>query len=65
MTTELEAAGDLAYHTYVYTWLTTPRAGGEAKVSSGKGLHILRRQADGPWKIAREIWNDLPEPVRT
>lgn len=64
-TVELEAAGDLAYHAYVYTWRTTPRAGGEAKVSSGKGLHILRRQADGPWKIAREIWNDLPEPVRT
>jgi ketosteroid isomerase-like protein len=64
-TIELEASGGLAYHAYLYTWRTTPRAGGEAKVSRGKGLHILRRQADGGWRIAREIWNDLPDPVRT
>jgi ketosteroid isomerase-like protein len=59
-TTEVVAVEDLAYHAFTYTWRVTPRAGGEGKVSSGKGLHILRRQADGSWKIAREIWNDLP-----
>ncbi len=60
VSTELEAAGDLAYHTFAYTWRVTPRSGGEGKVSSGKGLHILRRQADGCWKISREIWNGVP-----
>jgi len=62
---ELEVAGNLAYHTYVYTWRVTPRASGEAKVSSGKGLHILRCQADGSWRIAREIWNAMPDSVRS
>jgi ketosteroid isomerase-like protein len=59
-TTEVVAVEDLAYHAFTYTWRITPRAGGESNVSSGKGLHILRRQADGSWKIAREIWNDVP-----
>jgi ketosteroid isomerase-like protein len=59
-TTDLEVVQDLAYHTFTYTWRVTPHAGGEGKVSSGKGLHVLRRQADGPWKIAREIWNSVP-----
>jgi ketosteroid isomerase-like protein len=58
--TELEAVETLAYHTFTYTWRVTSRAGGESKIASGKGLHILRRQADGSWKIAREIWNDVP-----
>jgi ketosteroid isomerase-like protein len=58
--TELEVVENLAYHTFTYTWRVAPRAGGEGNVSSGKGLHILRRQADGCWKIAREIWNAVP-----
>jgi ketosteroid isomerase-like protein len=60
LSTELEAVEDLAYHTFAYTWRVTPRSGGEEKVSSGKGLHILRRQADGSWTISREIWNGMP-----
>ena len=60
VSTELEAVSDLAYHTFAYTWRVTPRTGGEGKTSSGKGLHILRRQVDGCWKISREIWNGVP-----
>ncbi len=59
--TDVEVVGDLAYHTYEYTWRVTPRAGGDGKVSSGKGLHILRRQPSGAWHIAREIWNSSPD----
>ncbi len=58
--TEVMVVADLAYHTFVYTWRVTPRAEGESRVSSGKGLHILRRQPDGAWKISREIWNSVP-----
>lgn len=54
------AQGDLAYHAYAYTWRVTPRAGGEGSTSSGKGLHLLRRQPEGTWKVVREIWNDNP-----
>jgi ketosteroid isomerase-like protein len=60
VSTELEVVSDLAYHTFAYTWRVTPRNGGEGKISSGKGLHILRRQVDGCWKISREIWNGVP-----
>jgi ketosteroid isomerase-like protein len=58
--TEVAAVGDLAYHTYAYTWRATPRSGGDGRMSSGKGLHVLRRQRDGSWRIAREIWNSVP-----
>ena len=41
-------------------WLsgsTTPVA------DRGKGLHVYRRQADGVWKLAVDVWNsDLPRP---
>ena len=30
---------------------------GEAQEDAGKYIHILRRQADGSWKLARDIWN--------
>ncbi len=59
-TTEVTGVADLAYHAFTYTWRVTPRVGGEGKVSSGKGIHILRLQADGSWRIAREIWNGIP-----
>ena len=62
VSTEVEVLGRVAYHAYSYTWRVTPRAGGDATVSSGKGIHILRQQPDGSWKIAREIWNSSPGP---
>jgi ketosteroid isomerase-like protein len=58
--TEVAVEGDLACHAFTYTWRVTPRTGGGSAVASGKGLHVLRRQADGAWKITREIWNATP-----
>ncbi len=57
---ETGVRADLAYHVYSYTWRLTPTGPGEPTVASGKGLHILRRGADGTWRIAREIWNANP-----
>ncbi len=59
-TVDVAAVGSLAYHAFTYTWRVTPRPGGEARVTSGKGIHILRRQDDGSWRITREIWNGTP-----
>ena len=59
---ETEVVGDLAFHRYSYTWRLQPKSGGQLQVSHAKGLHILRRSADGEWKIARETWNDRPTP---
>ncbi len=60
VSTEVVVVADLAYHAYTYTWQVTPHAGGQSTVASGKGMHILRRQSDGSWKVAREIWNGSP-----
>jgi len=57
---DVAADGDLAYHSFEYEWRLTPRAGGEPIVSHGKGLHVLRRDERGAWKILREIWNGSP-----
>jgi ketosteroid isomerase-like protein len=62
VSSEVMVFREAAYHVYSYRWRVTPLAGGEGTVSSGKGLHILRRQADRSWKIARGIWNSTPEP---
>jgi ketosteroid isomerase-like protein len=62
VSSEVQVFGEAAYHVYSYRWRVTPVGGGNVTVASGKGLHILRRQPDGQWKIAREIWNSTPEP---
>lgn len=54
--------GDLAYHRYSYRWKLTPKAGGQPTVASGKGLHVLQRQADASWKISRNLWDSSPGP---
>jgi len=59
---ETEIRGDLAFHRFSYSWRLEPKRGGQLQVSHGKGLHILRRDGDGDWKIARETWNARPTP---
>jgi ketosteroid isomerase-like protein len=58
-----EADGNLGYHAFSYEWRVTPRAGGEPTVGKGKGLHVVRRDVSGGWKIVREIWNATPTDV--
>jgi ketosteroid isomerase-like protein len=57
---EVTIDGRHAYHSYEYQWRVTPRLGGEVIVSCGKGLHVLRKEANGSWKIVGEIWNGSP-----
>jgi ketosteroid isomerase-like protein len=56
------ADGSLGFHTYEYVWRVTPRGAGAPTIGHGKGMHVLRRQADGAWKILREVWNASPAP---
>ena len=60
---ETAVEGDLSYHRFSYSWRLTSKTSGEKYVDHGKGLHVLRRGADGGWRIAREIWNARPEPA--
>lgn len=62
---EVEGRGDLAYARGHYTMDATPRVpGGAAPFQDrGKFLEILRRQADGSWRYAVDMYSsDLPAP---
>ena len=57
---ETLVAGDLACHVFTCSWTATPRSAPKPSTLHFKGIHMLRRQADGSWKISREIWNLSP-----
>ena len=54
---DIPLAGDLAFERLAYTALAWPAAGGQANEDTGKGLHVHRRQPNGSWKLALDIWN--------
>ena len=60
VTTDVMVGGDLAVETGTYAWTLQPKTGAEI-TDKGKYLTIWKRQADGSWKIVRDINNtDLP-----
>ena len=54
---EVEVAGDWAFDRGAYTMKLTPKGDGEPMEDNGKYIVILEKQADGSWRIAREVWN--------
>ncbi|UCF18766.1 MAG: SgcJ/EcaC family oxidoreductase [Gemmatimonadota bacterium] len=60
---QIEGRGDLAFvrGTFSITW--TPQGAPEPIQITGKYVEIRRKQADGSWLIAADIWNwDHPLP---
>jgi uncharacterized protein (TIGR02246 family) len=59
---EIEGRGDLAYARGRYTLDATPKGKGSAPLhDEGKYLEILRRQPDGTWRLAVDMYSsDLP-----
>ena len=57
---DVSVAGDVAFEAYAFRWTLTPVDGSEPIKQTGKGVYVLRRQADGSWKVARDIWNYNP-----
>ena len=55
-TAEVGYDGNLGYDRGIVTISTKPEAGQPVTVRS-KYLVLLKRQADGSWKIAVDIWN--------
>jgi uncharacterized protein (TIGR02246 family) len=51
---EIEVKGDWAYLRNHLTMTVTPPGGGKAMRRSGYTLTILRREADGKWRLARD-----------
>lgn len=57
----IEVADDVALERLEYRSSVWPVEGGLPVQDVGKGLHVYRRQTDGSWKLAQDIWNsDLP-----
>jgi len=58
---DIDVAG-IALQRIEYTTSAWPLGGGSVVQDRGKGLHVYRRQRDGSWKLAQDIWNsDIPE----
>jgi hypothetical protein len=49
--------GDYAIEEGAFVWKLAPVAGGPAIEDRGRFIGIWQRQADGGWKVARDIWN--------
>ncbi len=59
-TEDVMVTGDLAVETGAFAWTLQPKSGAEVK-DKGKYITVWKRQADGSWKIVRDISNsDLP-----
>jgi len=59
---ETQLMGDWAFDRGTYSVTMTPTAGGDSMTVEGRYVVILRRQADGSWKLVRGIDN-TPMPV--
>ena len=61
---KFEVSGDLGVAVYSGELTMTPKAkGGKPATESVRGVHIFKRQADGTWKIAQDIWNSGAPPT--
>jgi len=60
---EIEGRGDLAFARGHYTLDGTPKAAGTPPLrEEGKFLEILRRQPDGTWRLAADMWSPNSPP---
>ena len=60
---ESDYDGNLAYERGIIQIDMEPE-GGQPIVDKGKYVVVMKRQADGSWKVAVDIWNsDLPQPI--
>ena len=59
---EVVVDDDWAFRRAAMDWTLMPVAGGAAIRDSGKYIIIYRRQQDGSWKVARDIWSSNTTP---
>lgn len=56
-TQAIEVDGDMAFRRGRYVWRGTPRLSGQPVETTNKFLEVWRRQPDGSWRIAVDMWN--------
>jgi uncharacterized protein (TIGR02246 family) len=63
-TTVAEGRGDLAYVVGTYRSTLTPKKAGAKALPTeeGKYVEVLKKQADGSWKIVYDIWSPNAPP---
>jgi uncharacterized protein (TIGR02246 family) len=54
---QIEVAGDIAIERVTYVVRIQPVGAASETDDAGKGVHVYRRQPDGSWKLALDIWN--------
>jgi uncharacterized protein (TIGR02246 family) len=62
---QVNVTGDWAIERYAGSLRLTPKVGGVTTEQRIKGIHIYRRQADGSWRISKDIWNANAPPPST
>ena len=60
---DVTISGDLAVARYTGELTITPKAGGAPVTEHIKGIHVMKRQPDGSWKIAQDVWNSDAPPA--
>ena len=55
--------GDVAYQECAFDLTLTEKVTGNVITEVGKGVHVLRKQPDGTWKIALDVWNSSSAPA--
>jgi len=63
MPEETKVIGDTAFDRGMYKLMATPKAGGESISDHGRYLILLQRQADGSWKVTKDIDNNDAPPA--
>lgn len=54
---EVIVSGNWALRRASMDWTLMPAAGGKPIRDLGKFIILYRREPDGSWKVARDIWN--------
>ena len=61
LSSEVTVSGDVAVARYVGELTMKMKAGGAPVTEHLKGIHVMKRQPDGSWKIVQDVWNaDAP-----
>ena len=62
-TEEIHVGGDIAFSRDTWIGSANPKDGGEPIVFDNKTIFIYKKQADGSWKIWRNIYNSNTPPA--